>query len=65
MIPFFIMMWALAVAPGYLAGDVFITKNRKSEEWDILPWISAVLPPLAAVLAVMAIFQAQMKGSRR
>lgn len=60
MILYLIAVWALAAPPGYLAGDVYAAQNYGPDDdiADIIPWIAAAFPPLAAVLAVIVITQA-------
>ena len=52
-----IALWALTAPAGYLAGDVYATKNRVGQ--SILPFLAAAFPPLAMVLAMVVITQTQ------
>lgn len=62
MIPVLFTMWALAAPAGYLVGDVFAHKNSISKELgDVLPFVTAVFTPLAAMLALVLIMQTQLK----
>jgi Na+/proline symporter len=51
----------LSAPAGYLAGEVYRDVFKVDPE-GILPWAAAAFPPLAAVLALMVILTAEMKG---
>lgn len=52
-----IVFWAVASPMGYLAGDVYRQQMQmKDSEW--LPWACAILTPMGAFVAAMAIMQA-------
>lgn len=59
----FIAVWFCAAPAGYLAGDVYVEKNQS--EADYVPWLSAALPPLAAVLAVVVLTQIQSEENSK
>lgn len=42
-----IAFWAMSAPAGYLAGDVYLSHNDL--KYELLPWLTALLPPLGAV----------------
>ena len=59
MIPFLFAVWAMAVPGGYLAGDLWADRHPDKAP-DGLPWLTAIITPLGAVLAVILIFEANI-----
>lgn len=54
-----VVLLAVAAPCGYLAGDVYTNKYKSSPEMTkALPILAACFPPLAAVLAIILIFDA-------
>lgn len=55
-----IIFWAIASPMGYLAGDVYRSQiGLKDSEW--LPWACAILTPMGAFVAAMAIMTSAIK----
>lgn len=62
MLIYIIAMWAICAPMGYLAGDVFAETLGKEAgvDPDLTKWLGALLPPAAAVMALLVIMNGEI-----
>lgn len=60
MLIFIAAMWAISMPAGYLTGMVY-EDAEALDNYALLPLVAALLPPLAAILAVALILRKEIK----